>query len=151
MPRRGKGKERGSISSSDAKEEGRWHGMQEELRSLVRGIVHSFGKGGVRGSKGDPWLNLLSSPHALTFKGGVRLEECEAWLLRVEKVLESMACPEEHWIWLASFLLEGDADQWWRAKQRLMFLNVDLIVIAWKDFQGAFYEKFLPDHEREIG
>ena len=39
---------------SNANKEGRWHGMQEELRNMVRGIAQSFGKSSSGGSKGDP-------------------------------------------------------------------------------------------------
>ena len=69
--------------------------------------------------------------------------EGKAWLQRTVKILESMACPEEHCVWLATFLLEGDADQWWKAIHRLKFSD-----IKWRDFEVAFYEKYFPDHER---
>ena len=117
----------------------------EELRSLVRGIAQFFRKNSSRGSKGDPWLNQLSHLHAPTFKGRDRFEECEAWLLKVEKILESMVCLEDNWVQLASFLLEGDADQWWRATRRLKFPNSDLLMISWKEFRDAFYEKYFLD------
>ena len=87
--------------------------------------------------------------HALAFNGRGKPEECEAWLLKVEKILESMECPEEKWVRLASFLLEGDADQWWRATGRRKFLNLDLLMISWGDFWDVFYEKYFLDHERD--
>ena len=52
-------------------------------------------------------------------KGG--LEESEAWIQRIVKMLESMACLTEHWVRLATYLLKGDADQWWRSVRWLKF------------------------------
>ena len=84
--------------------------MQAELQNLVHGISHAFGKGGSSGSSGDPWLHQLSKLHAPTFKGKGGPEESEAWLQRIIKMLESMACLAKHWVQLATYLLEGDAD-----------------------------------------
>ena len=33
--------------------------------------------------------------------------------------------------------------------QCLRFPNSDLLMISWKDFQDAFYEKYFPDHVRD--
>ena len=70
-------------------------------------------------------------------------------MLKIEKILESMECPEEKWVRCASFLFEGDADQWWRTTWCLKFLNSDLLMISWGDFWDVFYEKYFPDHERD--
>ena len=67
----------------------------------------------------------------------------------MEKILESMEFPKEKWIRLASFLFEGDTEQWWRATQHLKFLDSDLLMISWEDFRDVFYDKYLPDHEKD--
>ena len=77
MSLHGKGKGKAPTSNSDAIKEGRWHGMQEKLRSMVRGITQSFGKETFGGSKSDPWLNQLNRLLTLTFKGKGRPKECE--------------------------------------------------------------------------
>ena len=69
--------------------------------------------------------------------------------MKIQKILESMECPEEKWVQLASFLFEGDADQWLRATRCLKFLNSDLLMISWRDFRDVFYEKYFPDHDRD--
>ena len=86
--------------------------MRAELRNLVHGISHAFGIGGSSGSSGDLWLRQLSKLRTPTFKGKGGPEESEAWLWKIEKMLDNMACPAKHWVWLAANLLEGDADQW---------------------------------------
>ena len=118
MPLQGRGKGKAPASSFEVGEESRWHGMQEEFRSMMHEFMQSFGKGSSNRTKGDPWLKELSCLHAPAFNGKGKLEECEAWLLKIEKILESMECLEEKWVRLASFLLEGNANQWWRAIRR---------------------------------
>ena len=86
--------------------------MQEEFRSMMHRFMQSFRKGSSDKTKSDPWLKELSHLHAPSFNGTGKPEECEAWLLNIEKILESMECPQEKWVRLASFLLKGEADQW---------------------------------------
>ena len=134
MPLRGRGREKAPTSNSEASKGSRWWEMQSELSNMMWGIVKSLGIGNTNGTKGDPWLKKLSRLHASAFNGRGKPKECEAWLLKIEKILESMECPEEKWVRLASFLFEGVADQWWRATRRLKFLNSDLLLISWGDF-----------------
>ena len=121
--------------------------MQTELWSWMHKISHAFGKGGSSGSSGgDPWLCQLSKLHPPTFKGKGAPEECDAWPWRIEKLLDSMACPAEHWVRLATFQLEGDADDWWTATRRLKFLDSITVDIKWKDFEVVFHKKYFPSH-----
>ncbi|PKU66693.1 hypothetical protein MA16_Dca022513 [Dendrobium catenatum] len=50
----------------------------------------------------------------LLFKGIEGPIEAENWLLRIEKILEGMNCPEERKVSLATFALEGEAERWWK-------------------------------------
>ena len=50
---------------------------------------------------------------------------------------------------LATFLLEGDADQWWKVVRHLKFPDFVTIDIKWRYFESTFYEKYFPDHERD--
>ena len=64
-------------------------------------------------------------------------------------MLESMACPEEHWVRLATYLLEGDVDQWLRVVRWLKFSDSVTVSIQWKDFEATFYEKYFLGHVRD--
>ena len=110
MPLRGRGRGKAPASSSEAGEGSRRREMQEELSNMMRGFVQSLRKGNTNGAKSDPWLKELSRLHALAFNGRGKREDYEAWLWKIEKFLESMECPEEKWVRLASFLFKGDAE-----------------------------------------
>ena len=82
----------------------------------MHGISHAFRKSGSSEAfGGDPWLRQLGKLHSPTFKGIGSVGESEAWLRQIEKMLDSLVCPAEHWVRLAAFQLEGDVDELWRA------------------------------------
>ena len=47
---------------------------------------------------------------------------------------------------LATFQLEGDADDWWTTTRRLKFPDSITVDIKWKDFEATFHEKYFPSH-----
>ena len=121
MSRRGRSKGKVLADESSSREESGWQGMRIELRNLVHRISHAFSKSGSSGSSGDPWLRQLSKLRAPMFKGKGGPEESEAWLRRIENILDSKACSVEHWVQLVVYPLEGDADQWWKSVRQLKF------------------------------
>ena len=123
--------------------------MWTELQDWMHRISHAFSKSGSsEASGGDPWLRQLGKLHPPTFKGTGSVRESEAWLRRIENMLDSLACPVEHWVRLAAFQLEGDVDEWWRATRRLKFPYSIMVDINWKDFKAAFHEKYFLSHVR---
>ena len=147
MPPHGRKKDIALAAEPSSREESGWQGVRTELRSWMHKISHAFGKGGFSGSfGGDPWLRQLRKLHSPTFKGKGAFEECQAWLRQIKKLLDSMACPVEHWVRLAAFQLKGDADDWWTDTRRLKFLDSITVDIKWKDNEAAFYEKYFPSH-----
>ena len=66
----------------------------------------------------DRYLHSFLKLGPSRFKGAVEPRLAEDWLLRVEKTLESMRCPESQRVSLAVFLLDGEAERWWLSQQR---------------------------------
>ena len=60
----------------------------------------------------------LQSPH---FKGAATPQEAEDWLQRLEKSFDSFQCPEDRMVPLAAFVLDGEAERWWKGQRRLRF------------------------------
>ena len=71
--------------------------------------------------------------------------EAEAWILKIEKFFEVIDCSEEQKASYAAFMLDKEADHWWRMTKRLL---EDQGLITWKQFREAFYEKYFPDNVR---
>ena len=66
-------------------------------------------------------MRQLGKLHLPAFKCKGSPKESESWLRQIEKILDSMACPAEHWVRLVVSQLEGDADEWWKSVRRLKF------------------------------
>ena len=149
MAPKGKGKGKVSASSSGLEDEGGWKGVRLELGEMVRGLVQSLGKSSSSEAKRDPWISQFRKLGAPNFDGKGKPEDAESWLSEVEKILESLECPEEKWVRLATFQFKGEASQWWKSAHRLKFPDTDLLAIPWEEFREVFYERYFPEYERD--
>ncbi|GAB2272517.1 hypothetical protein Dimus_038980 [Dionaea muscipula] len=62
-------------------------------------------------------------------------------------MLRDYECPEQYWVKFATTLLRGSALQWWRTTLRMLAPNDE--VVAWDQFETAFYDKYFPRSVRE--
>ncbi|RVW95658.1 Transposon Ty3-I Gag-Pol polyprotein [Vitis vinifera] len=91
-----------------------------------------------RGSSFDDFKKL-GPPY---FSGVTDPTEAEAWILKMEKFFGVIDCSEEQKASYAAFMLDKEADHWWRMTRRLL---EDQGPITWKQFREAFYKKYFPD------
>ncbi|CAL1391412.1 unnamed protein product [Linum trigynum] len=73
-----------------------------------------------------------------TFAG----EDPTVWFSRVEQFFEFQAIPEGQKVSLASYHLEGDANQWWQWLRRTY--RADGIPITWESFSSELWARFGP-------
>ena len=71
--------------------------------------------------------------------------EVEAWIMKIEKFFDVIDCSEEQKASYAAFMLDKEADHWWRMTKRLL---EDQRPIVWSQFREAFYKKYFPDSVR---
>ncbi|RVW93540.1 Retrovirus-related Pol polyprotein from transposon 17.6 [Vitis vinifera] len=94
-----------------------------------------------RGSSFDDFKKL-GPPY---FSGATDPTEVEAWILKMEKFFGVIDCSEEQKASYAAFMLDKEADHWWRMTKRLL---EDQGPITWRQFREAFYKKYFPDSVR---
>ncbi|RVX02879.1 Retrovirus-related Pol polyprotein from transposon 17.6 [Vitis vinifera] len=94
-----------------------------------------------RGSSFDDFKKL-SPPY---FSGATDPTKVEAWILKMEKFFGVIDCSEEQKASYAAFMLDKEADHWWRMTRRLL---EDQGPITWRQFREAFYKKYFPDSVR---
>ncbi|RVW70653.1 Retrovirus-related Pol polyprotein from transposon 17.6 [Vitis vinifera] len=94
-----------------------------------------------RGSSFDDFKKL-GPPY---FSGATDPTEAEAWILKMEKFFGVIDCSEEQKASYAAFMLDKEADHWWRMTRRLF---EDQGPITWRQFREAFYKKYFPDSVR---
>ncbi|XP_034677690.1 uncharacterized protein LOC117908132 [Vitis riparia] len=94
-----------------------------------------------RGSSFDDFKKL-GPPY---FSGATDPTEAEAWILKMEKFFSVIDCSEEQKASYAAFMLDKEADHWWRMTRRLLENQGP---ITWRQFREAFYKKYFPDSVR---
>ena len=93
-------------------------------------------------------INLLDfkkyAPPA--FSGTSDPMEAESWLKTIEKVFHALRCPAEDKVTFATFMLQGEAADWWEIKIGKMGPND--VPFTWEEFRKVFYEKYFPQSIR---
>ena len=76
------------------------------------------------------------------FYGNFDPEGAKLWLAEIEKIFRAMGCLEEHKVTYATFMLAGEAKNWW------MFTQPSLSavdgVINWNVFRMKFLDNYFP-------
>ncbi|XP_057440110.1 uncharacterized protein LOC130731976 [Lotus japonicus] len=86
--------------------------------------------------------------HALPkFQGEAEPEKADLWVQEMEKIFEALHTPDAEKVNLATFMLKGDAEYWWRSARQLMTANHE--AITWESFRKAFMDKYFPEKARE--
>ncbi|RVW41427.1 Retrovirus-related Pol polyprotein from transposon 17.6 [Vitis vinifera] len=78
-------------------------------------------------------------------EGIYRSHRGRGWILKMEKFFGVIDCSEEQKASYAAFMLDKEADHWWRMTRRLL---EDQGSITWRQFREAFYKKYFPDSVR---
>ncbi|XP_057426059.1 uncharacterized protein LOC130719448 [Lotus japonicus] len=81
------------------------------------------------------------------FQGEAEPEKADLWVQEMEKIFEALHTPDAEKVNLATFMLKGDAEYWWRSARQLMMANHE--VITWESFRKAFMDKYFPETARE--
>ncbi|RVW13360.1 hypothetical protein CK203_095749 [Vitis vinifera] len=113
------------------------------LAGLVERQTRAIGSNGqgqssfTRGNSFDDFKKL-GPPY---FFGTSDLTETEAWIMKIEKFFDVIDCSEEQKASYATFMLDKEANHWWRMTKRLL---EDQRPIVWSQFRDVFY-KYFPD------
>ena len=59
-------------------------------------------------------LSDFRSCNPTKFAGGFKPEEANKWILEMDKIFRTLECPDAQRIAYAVFMLEGEAEHWWR-------------------------------------
>ncbi|KAI0502055.1 hypothetical protein KFK09_017000 [Dendrobium nobile] len=121
----------------------------ESMMQLATAIAHVMGdaQSKMSGSKEEEVDRHLQMFHKLKpplFKGAVGPQAAEDWIMRVEKIFDSMQCPGNRKVPLAVFMLESEAERWWIGQQREKFQGKTNAEITWDEFTVVFRMWFVP-------
>ena len=66
----------------------------------------------------------------------------EEWLKKLDVIFEVMEVTEEHKLTLASFMLKGEAMNWWEAMRRMQNTQPEGVSITWQRFVKTFNDQY---------
>ncbi|XP_050935901.1 uncharacterized protein LOC127144247 isoform X1 [Cucumis melo] len=80
-------------------------------------------------------IERLKKLGATVFEGSTDPADAENWLNMLEKCFDVMNCPEERKVRLATFLLQKEAEGWWKS---ILARRSDARALDWQTFRGIF-------------
>ncbi|KAG8379341.1 hypothetical protein BUALT_Bualt07G0078300 [Buddleja alternifolia] len=81
------------------------------------------------------------------FKGISDSQAIQDWISRLEKIFDAVECPETEKVTCAAFIMEGEADRWWKLERERFTVNHELI--TWEKFEDCLYERYFPQSIRD--
>lgn len=81
------------------------------------------------------------------FEGTADPVEAKNWIAYIEKIMDELKCTSQQKVSLATFLLYGEAECWWKqtCKHRIGMKSVD-----WIRFKELFFDKYLQESVHEL-
>ena len=77
------------------------------------------------------------------YRGEARPEVVEGWIREMEKIFDMIQCSETEKVNLATYTLQGRAEEWWRSAKRNTFGNQP--EVTWEVFLVEFNKKFFSE------
>ncbi|KAG8369324.1 hypothetical protein BUALT_Bualt15G0139400 [Buddleja alternifolia] len=81
------------------------------------------------------------------FKGTSDSQGIQDWISRLEKIFDAVECPEIEKVTCAAFIMEGEADRWWKLERERFIVNHELI--TWEKFVDCLYDRYFPQSIRD--
>ncbi|KAA0066851.1 reverse transcriptase [Cucumis melo var. makuwa] len=86
-------------------------------------------------------IERLKKLGATVFEGSTDPADTKVWLNMLEKCFDVMSCLQERKVRLATFLLQKEAEGWWKS---IIARRNDARTLDWQTFRGIFDEKYYP-------
>ncbi|TYJ98703.1 reverse transcriptase [Cucumis melo var. makuwa] len=86
-------------------------------------------------------IKRLKKLGATVFEGSTDPADAENWLNMLEKCFDVMNCLEERKVRSATFLLQKEAEGWWKS---ILARRSDARALDWQTFRGIFEDKYYP-------
>ncbi|PWA62049.1 reverse transcriptase domain-containing protein [Artemisia annua] len=99
-----------------------------------------------------PGLNAnesFSKLNPFSFISAASPKEADDWITHMEKIFEVLGCGDEFKPRLATFKLEGDALNWWKAHNLAKGGDIYMTTCTWAEFRNTFYKRYFPDSEQQ--
>ncbi|GJY53390.1 retrotransposon protein, putative, ty3-gypsy subclass [Tanacetum coccineum] len=119
------------------------------LPGLTTRLTNEIRQNGAGGSGDQPptihtWLERFGKQKPRSFSSATTPVDAENWIAHIEKIFEVLGCADEFKARLASYKLEGDALNWWKAFKQAKGGETYVATLSWKDFRDIFFLQYFP-------
>ncbi|GJZ69171.1 putative reverse transcriptase domain-containing protein, partial [Tanacetum coccineum] len=117
------------------------------LPGLTTRLTNEIRQNGAGGSGDQPptihtWLERFGKQKPRSFSSATTPVDAENWIAHIEKIFEVLGCADEFKARLASYKLEGDALNWWKAFKQAKRGETYVATLSWKDFRDIFFLQY---------
>ncbi|GJY61933.1 zinc finger, CCHC-type, retrotransposon gag domain protein [Tanacetum coccineum] len=124
------------------------------LPGLTTRLTNEIRQNGAGGSGDQPptihtWLERFGKQKPRSFSSATTPVDAENWIAHIEKIFEVLGCADEFKARLASYKLEGDALNWWKAFKQAKGGETYVATLSWKDFRDIFFLQYFPRSEQQ--
>ena len=127
--------------------------LMPDLRTRLFDEFRQAGSSGGSGGDAPPsmhfWLEKFMKQKPQSFSSTTTPVEAENWIAHMEKIFEALGCTDEFKARLASYKLEGDALNWWKAHKQAKGGDGYVVTLSWKDFRDLFFLQHFPRSEQQ--
>ncbi|XP_052172124.1 uncharacterized protein LOC127788043 [Diospyros lotus] len=118
----------------------------DQMERILRSVVGLIQETQSRDNHAVSMLDLYRRQNPPIFHGklGADPSEGEFWIEQTEKLLDHLHCREEEKVNCATFMLQDEADRWWKRVKRAMNPRARAPYITWERFKELFNEKYFP-------
>ena len=99
---------------------------------------------GDEGNQINKLMNHFRKANPPSFLGEPDPVKAERWIMQLEKIFGVLNCSSEQKVLLAAYMLEGEAEYWWKGAKRL--LEMKELPLTWVVFVETFYDKYFPEN-----
>ncbi|GJR38720.1 putative reverse transcriptase domain-containing protein [Tanacetum coccineum] len=124
------------------------------LPGLTTQLTNEIRQNGTGGSGDQPptihtWLGRFGKQKPRSFSAATTPVDAENWIAHIEKIFEVLGCADEFKARLASYKLERDALNWWKAFKQAKGGETYVATLSWKDFRDIFFLQYFPRSEQQ--
>ncbi|KAF3783898.1 hypothetical protein EJ110_NYTH31468 [Nymphaea thermarum] len=81
------------------------------------------------------------------FSGGCSHDQAKHWIEEIERFFVLLRMPEEDKVNYGTYLLKGDALDWWKSTLEIRFAGQ--LSLSWMQFRDSFFSTYYPVHARD--
>lgn len=113
--------------------------LEQAMESIARAFVSNKRARSVK--ERVSLINQVRDMDAAHFSGSTDPADAEEWMRNLEKIFHMLRCSDDQKVFLARFLLEGSAYDWWTWIERDY---LEPSTITWEEFRRQFNDKYIP-------